>query len=223
MRQRLFIIGNSGAARECYWLFDSMLKADSALQDAVEFAGFLAWEHYPPHLASLSQWDKGDADDYRIADSDLFVIGVGQPQLRQAIFDRMKARDAKFFTLVHPLAEVSPAARIGEANIFQRNSTVFCDAVVGNANYFNGAANASHDAVVGDCNFLGPFSLLLGNVRIGSRNLVGTHCTVLPNTIMGDDNILAPGSVLYKGCGNNCRMLGNPALKVGEVEEQLHN
>lgn len=36
--QRLIIIGNSGAARECYWLFQDMCAADASLEDALQIS-----------------------------------------------------------------------------------------------------------------------------------------------------------------------------------------
>lgn len=210
--RRLWIIGNSGAARECYWLFRDMLSADIRLEKSCEFAGFLGWRGYESNLKTLAELFRGEALDYMPGRADEFVIGVGDPQLRADIWLTMKERGAKFFTLVHPWSDITPSAIIGEANIFQRGSTVFCDAVIGNANYLNGAVNISHDARLGDANFLGPYTLVLGGCRIGSRNLLSVRSTLLPGARIGDDNIVTPGSFIYKGCGNRRRLTGNPAI-----------
>lgn len=217
--QRLIIIGNSGAARECYWLFQDMCAADVNLKTNCTFHGFLSWRSYSSDLKSLKSLFLGDALDYSITEKDVFVIGIGKPQLREDVYVTMKSRGAVFFTLCHPLADINPEATIGEANIFQRNSTVFCDAHLGNANYLNGAVNLSHDVTVGDYNFIGPFSLVLGNCSVGSRNLLAARSTILPGARIGDNNIIAPASVVYKGCRNFCRLAGNPALKIGMVED----
>lgn len=212
--RRLWIIGNSGAARECYWLFRDMLSADAKLEKTCEFAGFLAWRGYASNLKTLAEFFRGEALDYMPTLEDVFAIGVGAPQLRSDIWLTMKERGAKFFTLVHPWSDIAPSAIIGEANIFQRASTVFCDAVIGNANYLNGAVNISHDVKLGDANFLGPYALALGGSQIGSRNLLSVRTTLLPGARIGDDNIITPGSFVYKGCGNHRRLTGNPALPV---------
>ncbi|WP_291332482.1 transferase [Desulfovibrio sp.] len=215
--QRLKIIGNSGAARECYWLFQDMCAADASLKTRCRFHGFLSWRNYSGDLKKLQNMFLGDALDYSINDEDIFVIGIGNPNLREDVYVTMKSRGASFFTLCHPLADINPDSNVGEANIFQRNSTVFCDVSLGNANYLNGAVNLSHDATVGDYNFVGPFSLILGNCSVGSRNLLAARTTLLPGARIGDDNIIAPSSVIYKGCRNNCRLAGNPALTIGTV------
>ena len=217
--RRLFIIGNSGAARECYWIFEDMLQADSALRQTHSFGGFLAWRGFPANLRSLAGLLRGEAVAHELSENDRFAIGIADPAIRRAVFESFKARDARFMTLRHPWTDISPTASIGEANIFQRGSTVFCDVTVGNANYFNGAVNLSHDVVVGDYNFVGPFSLLLGGSSVGDENMVATQCTLLPKARIGNRNILAPGSFVYKGCRDNCRLAGNRALKLGPVEE----
>lgn len=210
--ERLWIIGNSGAARECYWLFRDILNASASLESEMEFGGFLGWDGHPPNLKSLADLYHGDIQDFDFDKHDKFVIGLGNPALRQKVYDAMKERGASFYTLIHPWSAVTSTAKIGEANIFQRGSTVFCDVKMGNANYLNGAVNLSHDVTVGDANFFGPFSLILGNCKIGSRNLLGVRSTLLPNARIGDENKIVPGSIVYKGCGNNRMLAGNPAL-----------
>lgn len=49
------------------------------------------------------------------------------------------------------------------------------------------------------CNHLAPCSVLLDTSHTGSHN----H--------------LAPGTIIYKECGDTCRMFGNPALKIGTL------
>lgn len=216
--RKLIIIGNSGAARECHDLFLHMLAASYQLNQDMVFKGFLSWRDYPMQLCDLASHALGDVTRYTPCKEDCFAIGIGDPSLREEVYLYCRSRGLRFFTLIHPLSEISDSAQLGEANIFQRNSTVFANARVGNANYFNGAVNVSHDAAVEDYNFLGPFSLVLGEARLGSGNTLGAHCTLLPHAQVGNKNILAPGCVIYKGCKDFCRMAGNPALNIGKVE-----
>lgn len=216
--RRIWIIGNSGAARECYWLYRDMCSADSGLEKSSRFEGFLSWHDYQGDLKSLSDMFRGDVSEIDFPPGSELVIGVGQPALRSEIFETMKNRNGVFFTLVHPLSYISPVANFGEANIFQRGCSIFCDVQIGNANYFNGAVTLSHDVCVKDANFLGPFALLLGGCKVGSRNLISVRTTMLPNARIGDDNILAPACVVYKGCRNGIRLAGNPAMKIGSAQ-----
>jgi len=212
----IIIIGNSGAARECYWLFQTMLDASPLLASEYDFGGFLSWEQYKGDLKNLQHLFLGDIANHIINQGNLYVIGIGAPRLRKEVYEYCKRKRANFFTLRHPLSDINPSAHIGEANIFQGASTVFCDAQLGNANYLNGAVNLSHDANVGNYNFFGPFSLVLGDSYVGDENMFATRCTVLPHARVGNMNIIAPYSVVYKGCGNGERVAGNPALCIGK-------
>ena len=89
---------------------------------------------------------------------------------------------------------------------------------IGNCNVFNGNVILGHDATIGDYNFFGPASQILGNVKIGNQNQIGANSILLPNVKIGNNSKIAPISAVYKGCKNNCYLLGNPAVKVGEVE-----
>lgn len=214
---KVLIIGNSGAARECYWILRDVLESAPGLAAYYSFAGFLDWKGYAGDLKELQSLHRGTADAHVPQPDELFVIGVGKPELRQEIFLNFRARGASFMNLIHPWSSISPTAIVGEGNIFQRGSTVYCNTVIGNGNYFNGAVNLSHDAQIGDFNFLAPYSIVLGGAKIGNCNHLGPHSVVLEHARMGNSNLLSPGSTIYKGCGDRCRMAGNPALKIGDL------
>ena len=213
MAQNLIIIGNSGAARECYW------SARDMLGDAFNFRGFLSFEGFPGQLKGLSPLEIGNDDGYSPRPDDVFVIGIGKPELRAKAYGKWKARGARFLTLIHPFSFIPPDTAMGDANIITCACHFSCDVTIGNANYFNGNVVLGHDARVGDANFFGAFTLIMGQTEIGSRNAFGIRSAVLPGAKMGNDNTVAPGAFIYKGCGNNRLMAGNPALDIqGEVQ-----
>jgi acetyltransferase-like isoleucine patch superfamily enzyme len=211
--RNVVIIGNSGAARECWWVLDAMLQSDAAAWDGHRFKGFVSWGGYAGDLCELGPF-LGTDDEYRPERDDRLIIGIGSPKLRRAVYEHYKKCGAAFINLRHPWSEVCPSAVIGEAHIFQRDSTVYCNARVGSANYCNGAVNIAHDAEVGDCNFFGPYTMILGGARVGSDNRFGPRCIVLDKARVGNNNTVAPAGVIYKGCGDNRMMAGNPALDV---------
>lgn len=203
------IVGNSGAARECYWLLRVAREADEKVPP---FKGFLAWKGYAGQLCELARFSLGSSQDYQPAHDDLFVIGMGKPALRLAAYAWLKSLQARFYTLMHPNAYVCPSAVVGEANIFQRDCVVQANAGIGNANFFNGGVIVGHDAVIGDGNTFNLYTGISGNVRLGNANQLAPGCVVLEHAKIGNWNIFAPGAVIYKGCRDHCLMSGNPAL-----------
>lgn len=208
MDNNLVIIGNSSAARECYWL------AQEIWGGRLRFKGFLSFEGYPQNLRDLAPMEIGVDDAFVPAQGDVFAIGIASPRLRLKAYAKWKARGAAFCNLVHPSSHVGGSARMGEALIATANCHFSCDTSMGNANYFNGAVVVAHDAVIGDGNFFGPYTLILGGAHIGDGNAFGVRSVVLPRARIGNNNIIAPGAYIYKGCRNGCRMAGNPALRI---------
>ncbi len=213
----IIIIGNSGAARECYDILLDIFSDSPSLAHYYQFKGFLAWKGYPADLKQLSHLQLDESKALDVLNTH-YIIGIGNPKLRKEIFEEFKSKNATFMNLIHPWSSISSTVEMGEGNIFQRGCTVHCNAKIGNANYLNGAVNLSHDAEIGNYNFLAPYSMVLGNSKLGSSNHLGPQSILLENAKVGDNNLLAPSSVIYKGCKNNCRMMGSPALKVGEME-----
>ncbi|GHU19191.1 hypothetical protein FACS189475_05970 [Betaproteobacteria bacterium] len=212
MTRNVVIIGNSGAARECYWLLREVMKN----QEDLVFKGFLAFERFEGNLSKLSGFSLGSDDDYSPEPGDVFIIGIGQPSLRLKVFHKWKAKGASFMTLMHPnVVLVGDDVLLGEGNILAAGCYLSCDVLLGNANYLNGSVVIGHDVQMGDGNFFGPFSIVLGNTRIGSGNNFGTHSVILPEARIGSNNTIVPGAYVYKGCGDNRTMSGNPAQDLG--------
>lgn len=217
MRQ-VIIIGNSGAARECHALFREIVQERPELAHSYAFRGFLSWKSYPGNLKRHAGLLLGDADAYSLSQEDVFVIGIADPGLRHVVYRAFKERGAHFLTLVHPWSEVAPDARLGEGNILQRGTRVATGCVIGNGNYFNGAVHIAPDVAVGDCNFVGPGALLLEKSRLGSRNSLGVRSILQAGSSIGDGNMIAPGSVVCGAYRDRCRMAGNPAVVLGEMD-----
>lgn len=217
---KVAIVGNSGAARECYWILRDLLESSPGLSAYYDFEGFYSWQGYEGNLKELASFFRGPVEDAEIFPSRLYVIGVGEPHLRRDIFIWLKARNASLMNLIHPWTAICPSATMGEGNVFQRGCTIYANAVIGDGNYINGAANLSHDASIGDFNFLAPYSIVLGGASIGSLNHLGPHAVVLEQSRMGNNNSLGPASSLFKGCGDNGRYAGCPALKIGQMPER---
>ncbi len=215
--KQIIIIGNSGAARECYWLLQDVFSHDVTLSQEYTFAGFLSWKGYVADLKELHTKFLGNSDEHHVCPETLYIIGIASPQLRQQVFEEFSKKNAQFMNLIHPTAYICPSASMGQANILQRSTTLYCNAKLGNGNYLNGSVNLAHDATVKDFNLLGPGSMVLGNAQVGSANQLAPHCILLNNTTIGNNNILAPNTCIYKGCRDNCRMMGSPALSVGKA------
>lgn len=214
--KKIYIVGGNGFARECYLYIHWINQANPEIQ----FAGFLGHGGYGHTVdyKNLQEFYKGEVADHEFQPDEYVVIGAGYPVLRKKIYDELKARNLQFFNLIMPYVYLNPTVEIGEANVFVSPFSASINTKIGNCNVFNGDVVLGHDAVIGDCNFFGPKSQILGNVTIGNNNQIGAGSILLPKAKIGNNNIIAPLSAVYKGCKDNCYILGNPALKVGNTD-----
>lgn len=210
--KKVFIVGGDGFARECY----NHLSVMKSYDPSVEFGGFLGHGGYG-HTVDYKHLQKfylGEESDHTFKEDEYVIIGAGYPDLRRKIYNDLKKRNVRFFNLI--LGTYGSSVTFGEANISVYTSLTV-NTKIGDGNVFNGAVIVGHDTEIGDFNFFGPRSSVLGTVKIGNDNIIGTNAVILPHAKIGNNNKVAPLSAVYKGCRHNCYMLGNPALKVGEI------
>lgn len=210
--KKVFIVGGDGFARECHSNLNVMKRDDPS----VEFGGFLGHGGYghTVNYKHLQEFYLGEESDHTFKEDEYVIIGAGYPDLRRKIYNDLKKRNVRFFNLI--LGKYGSSVTFGEANISVYTSLTV-NTKIGNGNVFNGAVIVGHDTEIGDFNFFGPRSSVLGTVKIGNDNIIGTNAVILPHAKIGNNNKVAPLSAVYKGCRHNCYMLGNPALKVGEI------
>ncbi len=211
--KKVFIVGGDGFARECHSNLNVMKRDDPS----IEFGGFLGHGGYghTVNYKHLQKFYLGEESDHVFKDDEYAVIGAGYPELRRKIYNDLKKRDVRFLNII--CTPLDPSVCCGEANIFVPPFFGSVNLTIGNGNVFNGNVIVGHDTEIGDFNFFGPRSSVLGAVKIGNDNTVGTNAVILPHAKIGNNNKVAPLSAVYKGCRDNCYMLGNPALKVGEI------
>lgn len=212
--KKVYIVGGDGFSRECYLFLQEVIKTDSS----ISFGGFLGHGGYGKTVdyKTYQHLYMGEVSEHEFGENEYVIIGVGYPSLRLKIYTELKERGIIFFNLIFN-SFIGDSVNIGEANVVL-SSSITVNTVIGNGNVFNGEVIVGHDVEIGEFNFFGPRSQILGNVKIGNHNQIGTNTILLPKAKIGNNNKIAPLSAIYKGCGNNCYMTGNPALKVGTIE-----
>lgn len=210
--KKVFIVGGDGFARECHSNLNVMKRDDPS----IEFGGFLGHGGYghTVNYKHLQEFYLGEESDHTFKEDEYVIIGAGYPDLRRKIYNDLKKRNVRFFNLI--LGKYGSSVTFGEANI-SVDTSLTVNTKIGDGNVFNGAVIVGHDTEIGDFNFFAPRSSVLGTVKIGNDNIIGTNAVILPHAKIGNNNKIAPLSAVYKGCRHNCYMLGNPALKVGEI------
>lgn len=214
MKKNLIIIGGGGFAIECYNIIRNLEKRD----DSIVFKGFTAVGETNLKKYDLQKYFLGNYNELTFSQDDYFIIGIGTPSVRKKIFEEFKARNCKFYNLVACNSDLSNIVIKGEGNIICPNSGGAAYKI-GNGNLINAFSGLAHDVEIGDFNVISAFCDITGHAKMGDLNFFGSHCVMLPKAKIGNNNKIAAGSVIYKGCKDNCVMQGNPAIKIGNVED----
>ena len=214
--KKVFIVGGNGFARECY---NNLINLAEYGKEVV-FGGFLGHNGFGKSVdyKSYQHLYVGEVEEHKFKDDEYCIIGAGYPEVRKLIYDDLKNMGVRFYTLICNGVHLSPTFKYGEANVFVYPFYSTVNIEVGNCNVFNLQIVVGHDVKIGDFNFFGPSSQILGNVTIGNSNSFGANSICLPHSKIGDNNKITPLSAIYKGCKDNCYMMGNPARKIGEIE-----
>lgn len=157
---------------------------------------------------------KESIDGVKVVGSDKFdsgnalIIAVGSNCARKAISEKY---DARFATVVHPSAIVSPSVTIGEGTVVMQGAVIQAAAKIGRHTIVNTAVSIDHECSLGDYVHVSPNATLCGNVHVGDMSWVGAGAVLIPGVRVGKNCIVGAGSVVNHDIPDNCTAVGNPA------------
>jgi sugar O-acyltransferase (sialic acid O-acetyltransferase NeuD family) len=147
----------------------------------------------------------------------LLVNGIGSPfnyWRRDKIVATTRASLARFATIVHPSAIVSPSAILGKGVVVLPHVTIAANARIGHHVILLPNTIISHDASIGDYSCVAGGVCVSGGARIGRSCYLGTNSSVIGNVYVGDYCLVGMGSVVLKNVTQRSVVAGNPARRL---------
>ena len=134
--------------------------------------------------------------------------------LRQAVWERWRARGYRFVGVVHSAAVVAQSAGL-EADVqVLAGSIIGVNAYIGHNSIVNTGAIIEHDCRVGRHVHLAPGVTLSGNVTVGDGSHLGTGCTVIQDINIGEGCVVGAGAVVVGDLEPFTLAVGVPARAV---------
>lgn len=123
--------------------------------------------------------------------------------------------DARFFTLVHPLARVSATAQLGAGTLLYPFVFVGPDTRIGRHVTVLSHGAINHDTSVGEFTILASHVALGGGVTVGGSCYLGMRSTVREGRTVGAGAMIGMGAVVTEDVAPGSTVAGVPARPLG--------
>lgn len=131
------------------------------------------------------------------------VGGIGAPEKRIAVFEKLKLSGFAFPNLIHPRAVVEPTVKVGDGTQVFALAYVGSDSTIGFGCILNYGSITSHDCHLGDYVNLSPGATLAGGVKVGDCSQIGMRVTINLDLIVGSNVRVGNGATVKQGISDN--------------------
>lgn len=158
-----------------------------------------------------------DIDDIHQRDKDAdFFVAIGNNEIREKVFKKLKERDIKLPILIHPSAVIDETVKIEEGTVIMANAVINAGTKVGKNSIINTSASVDHDCIIEDCVHVSPGVHIAGTVHIGKRTWVGIGSSVINNINICDDVIVGAGTTIIKHIERPGKYVGMPLRRLDQ-------
>jgi len=209
--ERIAVFGAGGFAREVAWLAEVCGYRVSCFVDDDPTKIGRVLNELP--ILSLDECAT-KFPDVRVS------AGIGSPQSRKAIMDRVAGRGLEICTLIHPRVERSRWITFGAGVVICAGNILTTNIAVGNHVQINLDCTVGHDVQLADYATLAPGVHVSGFVHIGYGAYVGTGATIINGTrdqplTIGAGAVVGAGACVTRSVDENVTVVGVPAKPVG--------
>lgn len=155
----------------------------------------------------------GDPLTYTPGPEDVFLCALGDSIQRHKYASAIRDKGGRFAILMHPKAEISTFATLGEGSIIGPFASLSPDSHIGSFVVINSYTAVAHDAVVEDWATVAGHSLVAGNARIGEAAQVHGGSIITPGAKVGARAVVGAGSVVVGRIPDGVTVMGNPARR----------
>lgn len=210
--QRLILIGHNGNANDVIDMIEALRTGGTM----IDVLGYL--DDGGPARGCLRQlpW-LGPVTDARKWVPAHFVLAIGSERTykhRWRIFHRTGLDETVLSTLVHPMAQVSPAACLGQGTVVHYGCFIGAYAVLETGVYVAPRVHVGHDTKVGAWSIIAPGANICGHVMIGRGVYVGAGAMIRNGVRIGDGALIGMGAVITKDVDPDSVVVGNPGRMI---------
>ncbi|MDC0082926.1 NeuD/PglB/VioB family sugar acetyltransferase [Schleiferiaceae bacterium] len=128
-----------------------------------------------------------------------FLVTVGQIKdhlKRKNIAKNLSSYNAKFATVISPLAYVSKNASVGEGTVIMNNAVVNAKSSIGRHCIVNTMSNVEHGVSIEDFCHISTCAVVNGDSVIGSGSFIGSNATISNGTLVKEYSVISAGKFI---------------------------
>lgn len=156
-----------------------------------------------PHLGSIpTAWDGREMH---------FVVGIGNPSVRQNLAEMLESLGWKPATLIHPAATAGTRGQVGVGTVICGGVQVSTNVHLGRHVHLNPSSTIGHDSVLEDHVSINPAAIVSGEVHIMTRTLIGAGAVILQGLTVGSDVVVGAAACVVRDVVARSVVRGVPA------------
>lgn len=148
-----------------------------------------------------------------------FMTGIGEPVIREKLYNKVKEKDYCFAILVHPSASVAESAVLEEGTMVAHNAFVSIKAHLFTNTLVQPMACVHHECSVGRNSVVSTSAVMGGNSSLGYNSFIGLGASVKQGISVGNGSVVGMGAIVIKNVSDRVMVVGNPAraIKMGDL------
>jgi len=156
-----------------------------------------------------------DAETLLKEENTKLLLAVKDPDKRQEMVEELSSKRADIISLVHPAANVSPYAQIGNGSLVYAQAAVHANSMVGAYSLVMSGAVIAPDVVIGENVTIDSNATIGANVVIEDECVIGPGAVIQPGLTIGRESLIGAGTVVLTDIPENSTVFGNPGKVIG--------
>ncbi|MGP1402974.1 MAG: NeuD/PglB/VioB family sugar acetyltransferase [Catonella sp.] len=148
-----------------------------------------------------------------------FMTGIGEPVIREKIYNKVKDRGYGFAILIHPLAYVAENVKLEEGVMIAYNAFISVKVHLSANSLIQPMASIHHECKIGRNSIVSSSVVMGGNSSLGDNSFIGIGAVVKQGINIGNGTVAGMGAVVVKDIPDKTMAAGNPAkiIKTGDI------
>jgi len=158
-------------------------------------------------------------DRFDRADTEI-VIAVGEPAIREVLYEKVVASNFSLATLIHPNVVIPQSTKIGKGVVVNLGAFISFNVEIKDNAFVQQYALIGHDCIIKSHTIISAFVSISGYCCIGKSTYISMHVPVKEKITIGDNVIVGMGSCVLRDIPDDVIALGNPARGVRNNDEK---